>query len=417
MARAAHFIIASVGTAGDTLPLLALAARLAAAGHEVEFLGYDAFARQAAASGAHFHQVGGAGIYEVLAKDVTIWYWHSGFRSLWKYLAPAMADTLAHVARLRRADTVLVASTGALGLRLAQEKYGLPLVTVHTSPFCMFSRHENVIGALGPWSPFVPLWARGMVMNGIDHFFVDAACRGDVNRLRRTLGLAPTRHVFTRWLHSPQRVVCSVPGWFAEPQADWPAKTTTVPFPIIETPVPWEPGTKLAAFLAGGSPPVVFAACTGAGAALTFFARAVEAARLIGRRALLVTRWPEQIPRPLPDNVCQVDYAPFDQLLPHAAAIVHNGGIGTVSLAMRAGIPQVIVPFAYDQFYNGWRLAALGGGVVVRRQRTAAELATAIVGVVDNPRMRTPLAENQHRTRESSHGVTEMCRIVEAMIP
>ena len=39
---------------------------------------------------------------------------------------------------------------------------------------------------------------------------------------------------------------------------------------------------------------------------------------------------------------------------------VHHGGIGTAAEALRSGTPQLITPFAWDQFDNGARIASLG---------------------------------------------------------
>jgi UDP:flavonoid glycosyltransferase YjiC (YdhE family) len=44
----------------------------------------------------------------------------------------------------------------------------------------------------------------------------------------------------------------------------------------------------------------------------------------------------------LPEGVVAVDYAPFSELFPRAAVIVHHGGIGTTGLAMRSGRPMLV---------------------------------------------------------------------------
>jgi rhamnosyltransferase subunit B len=41
---------------------------------------------------------------------------------------------------------------------------------------------------------------------------------------------------------------------------------------------------------------------------------------------------------------------------------VHHGGVGSSAQALRAGIPQLVVPHAYDQFDNAMRLRRLGVG-------------------------------------------------------
>jgi rhamnosyltransferase subunit B len=411
----AHFIIAAVGTAGDTLPLIALAKQLVRRGHEVDFLAYDFFAPAVREAGLTFHRVGNADLYNQLAHDATVWYWHKGFASLWKYLAAAIPDTLAHLEKLRRSNTVMVASSGAVGLRLAQDKYRLPLATVHMSPFYFFSRYSNVMGALGAWPRWMPMPVRTLALHLADRFFIDGACRDDMNAIRREMGLSRIRHVFTRWIHSPDKVICAVPDWFAPSQPDWPPHAISVAFPMAEKSESWTPDEKLAAFLADGPPPILFAAGTGAGAALTFFHRAVEVARLTQRRVILVTRWPEQIAQPLPDNVTLIAHAPFDQLLPRVAAIVHNGGVGTIALAMQAGIPQIIVPFAYDQFYNGVRLAELGGGVMIRREERPAALSAAIERVLRDPAIQQACQENRRRLQHAVSGVEQMATEVEAL--
>lgn len=44
------------------------------------------------------------------------------------------------------------------------------------------------------------------------------------------------------------------------------------------------------------------------------------------------------------------------------SAVVHHGGAGTVHLGLRAGRPTLVVPFVFDQFFWGARVAALGVG-------------------------------------------------------
>ena len=410
-----HIIIGAVGTSGDTLPLIELGRHLMIAGHEVEFIGLAYFEHRARAAGLNFHPVGPAGLFEAMASDPSVWDWHVGFRSLWKVLGAAMADTFMTIDRLRRHDSVLVGSSGAVGMRLAQEKFSLPAMTVHMSPFYFFSHEENCLGGLGPWPRRLPRIIRRWVLNMIDRFYIDGACAIDVNAFRQTIGLPTARHIFTRWINSPDCVVCAVPTWFASHQMDWPANSVSTAFPVAQTSESWTPSAALAAFLASGAPPMLVSACTGAGAEPTFFQRTLEAARLANRRVILVSRFQNQIPQPLPDFAFAIDYAPFDKLLSHASAIIHNGGIGTMALAMRAGLPQVIVPFAYDQFFNAMRLAALGGGIVVRRQRTAEELAEAIRAFLAMPQLAHVCSQLQAQTIATSHGLDEMVRAVEAL--
>jgi rhamnosyltransferase subunit B len=56
----------------------------------------------------------------------------------------------------------------------------------------------------------------------------------------------------------------------------------------------------------------------------------------------------------------QADYVPFSQVLPRCRALIHHGGIGTTAQALTAGLPQFIMPMAFDQPDNADRLEKLG---------------------------------------------------------
>lgn len=128
-----------------------------------------------------------------------------------------------------------------------------------------------------------------------------------------------------------------------------------------------------------------------------------------------MTRFPDQIPQPLPAFASLIDYAPFDKLFPHARGIIHNGGIGAMALTMSAGLAQIIVPFAYDQFFNGMRLAQLGGGVVVRRNRTAHDLARAMLHWLETKPVSSANVRLASQARETSGGVKEVAEMLAAL--
>ena len=112
-----------------------------------------------------------------------------------------------------------------------------------------------------------------------------------------------------------------------------------------------------------------------------FFRAAVEACGMLGRRGILLTRHARQLPTPLPGSVRHVAFAPFEELLPLCAAVVHHGGIGTTARALAAGTPQLVLPLAWDQPDNAARVRRLGAGSSLgTRHRTPAQLATAPAG-------------------------------------
>jgi UDP:flavonoid glycosyltransferase YjiC (YdhE family) len=94
-----------------------------------------------------------------------------------------------------------------------------------------------------------------------------------------------------------------------------------------------------------------------------------------------------------------VPFAPFSELLPRCAAIVHHGGIGTSSQGLAAGIPQLVTAMAHDQPDNGERLARLGVGRWMWVTKFAPAAAARVLGEL-----------------LTSRAVAEACRTVQARL-
>jgi len=67
----------------------------------------------------------------------------------------------------------------------------------------------------------------------------------------------------------------------------------------------------------------------------------------------------------LPGNVRLMPWAPLAELLRHCDGIIHHGGAGTLLTAVAAGVPQLIVPHAGDQFFNARVACERGFGLAV----------------------------------------------------
>jgi len=136
-------------------------------------------------------------------------------------------------------------------------------------------------------------------------------------------------------------------------------------------------------FCRAGAAPVAFTFGTGMAHSADLFRSALEACKLLGVRGILLTRYRDQLPDPLPSPVLHCAFAPFQKLFPHCAAVVHHGGIGTVAKAMAAGIPQLIHPICFDQIDNGMRAKRLGVGLCLRAGRSnGKQIAQALTALM-----------------------------------
>jgi vancomycin aglycone glucosyltransferase len=88
----------------------------------------------------------------------------------------------------------------------------------------------------------------------------------------------------------------------------------------------------------------------------------IEAARAVGRPAILSHGWTDLGPiDPAPDCIV-IGEVNHQALFPRVAAVVHHGGAGTTLAAARAGAPQVVVPMFSDQPFWASRVCELGIG-------------------------------------------------------
>jgi UDP:flavonoid glycosyltransferase YjiC (YdhE family) len=130
---------------------------------------------------------------------------------------------------------------------------------------------------------------------------------------------------------------------------------------------------------------------------------------------LLVGPDPANLPSRLPEGVIAVEMAPHQLLFPHAAAVVHQGGIGTTSQAMRAGKPTLVVPHAHDQPDNAHRVKLRGVSLTVYPKRYRADRVAAVLRrLLDDPGYVERAAAIGARLREED-GIARACEALEGI--
>jgi vancomycin aglycone glucosyltransferase len=138
---------------------------------------------------------------------------------------------------------------------------------------------------------------------------------------------------------------------------------------------------EVEAFLAAGEPPVYigFGSMVDPDPARTT-RELVAAVKAAGVRAILSKGWAGLGAEALPPEVLTIGSVSHRALLPRVRAVVHHGGAGTTHAAVRAGVPQVIVPHILDQFYWSERMYRLGvaPAVFTRKQLGARRMAEAL---------------------------------------
>jgi len=388
-----RIVFTTFGSLGDLYPYLAVARGLQARGHDVVVATTRRFREQVEGAGVGFHAVRPDGPDITADRESMRRVMdprRGGEYVIREVMIPALRESYADIAAAARGADLLVSHVLTYTTRLVAEKEGIPWVSTFLQPLCFFSAYDPPV--LAPLPGLSRLRFLGPVFHRALFGLAERMCRPWVapwHELRAELGLPPTPdNPAFRGLYSPSLSLAMFSPAFAGKQPDWPPQTVLTGFPF---PDPDDgPGmpAELVRFLEAGPPPVVFTlGSSGVLAAGSFYEVSAAAAARLGRRAVLIVgKDPANRPASLPAGVAAFDYAPFGQLFPRAAAVVHAGGIGTTALAIRSGRPMLVVPLSHDQFDNAARAARLGIGITLSAGRyTPARAAARLRSLLDHP--------------------------------
>jgi rhamnosyltransferase subunit B len=412
-------VIITWGSLGDVYPYVALAQGLRKRGYKVILASSPCHEQMIRSRGFEFRPV--RPDCDWLSDPEKVRYYsHPRFgllrvgRDWMGGLREAYEDTLA----ASEGADLIVTTMVSYASRLVAEKTGLPWVSAVHIPLGLLSSRDvpvldiaptlcKSLRRLGPpfWAPLFWLGKRASRHVGRPWY-----------KLRKELGLPPTTEGNpVNDSYSPLLVLALFSKRLAEKQIDWPAQTVQTGFPFLEDDA--ELPASLEEFLDKGPAPLVFtlgsAVSMNAG---TFYEDSIECARLLERRAVLVVpRGQQERFTSLPPELIAVEYAPFGKLFPRAEVIVHHGGVGTTALAMNAGRPMLVVPFAWDQPDHAARVKRLGIARSLSKHRyIAVRAAKEIQRLLDDPEYSKQAAEVA-RQMETENGVETACDAVEKL--
>jgi rhamnosyltransferase subunit B len=415
--RPLHVLLPTMGSAGDVHPFIALGIALRARGHRATILTNPIFQEIVEAQGIGFLPVGTVAEANAAIANPELWHLRKGFKVIAQVIVPAMAEIYKLIEKHADADTVVAFSSLAFGARVAQEKLGIPSASVHLQPSVIRTFADQGMMGNVRLSASRPKWFKQGLFRLIDYLIVDRRIKEPLNALRASLGLAPVDRVMHRWIHSPQLVIAFFPDWFAAPQPDWPPNTHTVGFPLWDA----DGETPLAAdaeeFLGSGAAPLIFTPGSAGSTMQRFFKESVNAARELNLRAMLVTNYPEQVPKHLPRDIRVFGYLPFSQVLPRAALLVYHGGVGTLAQGIKAGIPHLVVPHGYDQFDSGWRIEQLKLGLSIAQSRYRARRVVRAIDSILGDGTSAQRCRSFASRIDAADAVARACALIEGLAP
>ncbi len=404
---------ASLGSLGDLHPLLAVARSAEKRGHDIVIAASKRFRDHVTRCGWKFHPI--RPDLEPVSHQVRRLSdpGRGPERLLRGEVFPAVRETYSDLAGACSGADLLVVGELLYVAPLVAAKCGIPWVNAVLSPSSFLSALDPCV--LAPMQAFHHLRHLGSLPHRLLLAFgnrLTSRWAEPLFSFRRELGHPPGTNPVFAGKHSPLLTLALFPKFFAAPQNDWPAQVRQTGFPYFEQDAGMDTSRAISAFLEAGEPPLVFTLGSSmVQIADDFYSLAAKAAAALGRRAILLIGNNPQ-PARLPGSILSLAYAPLGSVFPHAAAVIHHGGIGSCGMALRSGIPSLVIPFAYDQPDNAERLRRLGVALTMPRKGVSAEsLAGRLSRIMDDAPM-------QERARVLAGQITpekDMSRTITAL--
>ncbi len=356
--------VVAVGTRGDVEPHMALCCGLLKRGHQVKLAAPMDFERQASGLGLNFHPIGVSfrGLYDTKEGAALQACGHRSFALIknLKKLASSIAGQVFSDIRgaCGGADAVCYSLLGMSAYYFAKEM-GIPSAITSLQPI---GRTSSVFSPLVFSSLRLP-----RALNRMTHVMVEQVFW----QFFRPLMKAKSKTAVPFWGHFNELYRSGSPMLFAYSPSvvprpdDYQRNMHVTGFWMLPPDNGWKPPAALADFISSGSPPV----CVGFGSMNSkrigkILDAALRAILETGRRAIILKGWCKQ---PLGTNdlgsdIFVIDDVPHSWLFPRVSAVVHHGGAGTTAAALRAGVPSIVTPFFFDQWYWAQSLHRKGLG-------------------------------------------------------
>ena len=359
---------------GHVNPTVSVARALAAAGHEVAWVGHPRAVRPLLPEGARLFE---------LDDHVPEQRWAeanararavrglAAFQFLWEDffvpLARGMVPGVDAVIDAYRPDVLVVDQQAVAGAIVARRR-GLPWATLATTS----------AGLTDPLAglPKVRAWLDDQLAS-----------------LEREAGLTPVAEPD----RSPHLVIAFSTRALVGGAVTFPEHVFFVGPSIVDRP-------ETAAFpfeaLAPGPRVLVSLGTVNAEVGERFYSIVVEA--LGGAELQVVLVAPSLLVPRVPDNFLVRSFVPQLRLLPHLHAVVCHAGHNTVAETLSFGLPLVVLPIKDDQPVVAQQVADAGAGIRLKFGRvTAAELRTAVLRVLSEPAFREAAGRIQASFQEA----------------
>jgi UDP:flavonoid glycosyltransferase YjiC (YdhE family) len=414
-------VLSAFGSLGDLHPMIALGIELRARGHEIAFNTLEVYREKIAALEFEFHPMRPDLDPErdrQLAREIMDA--KTGTEKLLReVLLPNLRPMYEDMMHAIRGADAFITGEGVYPAASVAEKKGVKWITTSLAPGSFLSPHDPFVPPTTQWLKhfrFLGATVHG-AMYSVIHRIV-ASWLGSYREFRREIGLSENHDPVFKDKYSKLLHLAMFSKVLGKPQPDWHSPTLQTGFCFYDGQADLgKMPEDLQTFLDAGEPPIVFTLGSAAVMdARDFFEESAKAARLLNRRAVLLYGIFNDAPKINDENIAAFDYAPYSQVFPRAACVVHQGGVGTTAQTLRAGVPHLIMPYSHDQPDNAARCERLGVARTIARDKYAPEAAAK--------QLRELLADLSYKAKavearkivEAEHGTRVACDAIEQIL-
>ena len=404
--------ILTYGSRGDVQPLIPLSLSLMARGHSVKLAAPVRFQTLIAENGIQF--VSMAGEPAELSRRLN----DSGqnFIKMARELANHAIEIGADIFRqteeaCKDSDLIVHTLMHAIGAHTLAREMNIP--DIHIQLFPMFTStgdYPNVT------LPDLRLRSLNRLTHDITRRMTVWASRTGFEQVRRHAGLSK-RKLYSPFdnnpFHPPTPILCAWSPRVLPASSDWLSNVQVTGYLFANSDNTYQPMIELQRFLDTGAAPV----CVSFGSMMNRDAEKIdqivrESLRQTEYRGIILTGW-GGAKNTSSNDFLYLDAAPHRWLLPRCQMVIHHGGAGTTSAGLRAGIPNIVVPFAADQPFWANRVHAIGAGPKpVSVKKLSVENLTASIVEAANPVLRKR-AQNIGQDLRNEDGVGKAVELIE----
>ena len=356
-----NITILTYGSRGDVQPFLPLSLGLMKRGHDVKLAAPSRFKSLVEGYGVQFVPL--AGEPEDLSRRLN----DAGYnfikmvREMMDHAIEIGADVMRQSEfACRDADVIIHTFSHAVGAHTLAREKNIP--DIHIQGFPMFTPTGDYPNVTMP-----DLKLR--VLNRSSHILskkiVWWTSFFGFEQVRNRTGF-PKRKLYFPFAKDPLRlptpILCAWSPSILPPSKDWEDNVYVTGYYFFDGSEQYQPAVALKSFLDAGEPPVCFSFGSMVNRGVERIEKIVrDTLERTNNRGIILSGWSD-LKNQTTDNLLYLDAVPHDWLLPLCKMIIHHGGAGTTSAGLRAGIPNIVIPFTADQPFWGRRVFTVGAG-------------------------------------------------------